>query len=512
MEIFSAQQIRAWDEFTIKNEPIASIDLMERAAAACLSWLEMNGYAERSFSVYCGKGNNGGDGLALARMLAAGDCPVNVQILEFGHKGTDDFQANLARLHQNQVEVRFIQGEEHFRPVPVGDIVIDALLGSGLNRPLQGVTAQLVEFINQSGNEIIAIDIPSGLFTDHSSKGNKAIKAMHTLSFQCFKPAFLVAENEAYTGQVHILDIGLHSGYLQQTVSELELVDEAMIRAIFKPRKNFAHKGTFGHALLIAGSYGKMGAALLAGRSCLRSGAGLLTQHVPICGYTILQTALPESMVEVDADEKISTAVRGEPEKYSVIGIGPGIGTHEKTRKLLQDILQRYKKPMVIDADALNLLSSHPALLPLLPPYSILTPHPKEFERLFGAAANEFERLQMARDKAKQYQSVIVLKGHYTFIAMPGGKGYFNSTGNPGMAKGGSGDVLTGILTALLSQGYSAGEAALFGVYLHGLAGDLAAKELSMESMLPSDLTDHLGQAFLAISHAVTPSTPSDEI
>jgi NAD(P)H-hydrate epimerase len=485
---------------------------MERAAAACLSWLELNGYTGRSFSVFCGKGNNGGDGLALARMLAAQDCPVNVQILEFGHKGTADFQTNLARVHQAPVEVRFIQGEDHFRPIPAGDLVIDSLLGSGLNRALEGVTAKLVEHINSSGNEIIAIDIPSGLFTDRSSKGNEAIKAGHTLSFQCFKPAFLVAENEAYTGQVHILDIGLHNGYLQQTVSELELVDEAMIRSIFKPRKNFAHKGSFGHALLIAGSYGKMGAALLAGRSCLRSGAGLLTQHIPGCGYTILQTALPESMVEVDDDEKINTSVPGELEKYSVIGVGPGIGTDEKTKKLLQDILQRYKKPMVIDADALNLLSSDPALLPLLPPYSILTPHPKEFERLFGVAINEFERLQTARDKARQYQCVIVLKGHYTFIAMPGGKGYFNSTGNPGMAKGGSGDVLTGILTAMLSQGYSAGEAALFGVYLHGLAGDLAAKDLSPESMLPSDLTDHLGKAFLAVSHVVTPSTPSDEI
>jgi ADP-dependent NAD(P)H-hydrate dehydratase / NAD(P)H-hydrate epimerase len=504
MEIFSAQQIRAWDEFTIKNEPIASIGLMERAAAACIFWLETNGYIGRSFSVYCGKGNNGGDGLALARMLAEQDCPVTVQILEFGHKGTDDFQVNLARLHRTPVEIKFIQGEEHFRAVPVGDIVVDALLGSGLNRKLEGVTAKLVEHINGSGNEVIAIDIPSGLFVDSSSKGNPAIKAGHTLAFQCFKPAFLVAENEPFTGHVHILDIGLHKGYLQHAHSELELVDEVMIRSIFKPRGNFAHKGTFGHALLIAGSYGKMGAALLAGRSCLRSGAGLLTCHIPCCGYNILQTGLPEAMVEVDTDEKISTALSGELEKYSVIGIGPGIGTSAPTKALLQDLLNRYKKPMVLDADALNLISTDPALLSQLPPYSILTPHPKEFERLFGANDNEFARLQLAREKARQYQCVIVLKGHYTFIAMPGGKGYFNSTGNAGMAKGGSGDVLTGILMAMLSQGYSAGEAALFGVYLHGLAGDLAAAIHSPESMLPSDLTDHLGKAFLSIAAPIS--------
>jgi hydroxyethylthiazole kinase-like uncharacterized protein yjeF len=242
-----------------------------------------------------------------------------------------------------------------------------------------------------------------------------------------------------------------------------------------------------------------MGAASLCARACLRSGAGLLTCHVPVCGYEIMQISLPEAMVETDNDEKISTALIGEPDKYSVIGIGPGIGQDDQTRALLQDILHRYKHPLVLDADALNILASDTSLLDSLPPYSILTPHPKEFERLFGPAANDFARLQLARDKAKQYQCVIVLKGHYTFIAMPGGKGYFNSTGNSGMAKGGSGDVLTGILTALLSQRYSSGEAALLGVYLHGLAGDFAAAALSRESMLPSDLTDHLGEAFLTL-------------
>ena len=499
MEIFSAEQIRAWDEFTMKEEPVSSVDLMERAAASCFSWLEQGGYLDRSFSIYCGKGNNGGDGLALARMLAAQDCPVTVHILEFGHKGTDDFQTNLARLHDTPVEVRFVQGPEHFHPVPAGDILVDALLGSGLNRPLDGVTALLVEYINGTGNEVIAIDIPSGLFVDHSSRGNTAIRATHTLSFQCYKQAFLMPENEEHIGQVHILDIGLHPGYLQKTTATLELVDAAMIHAIFRPRQPFAHKGNFGHALLIAGSYGKIGAAVLASRACLRGGAGLLTCQVPACGYDILQTSLPEAMILTDSDEKMNTAVPGDLKSYSVLGIGPGIGTHSRTRTLLEDLLRRYKKAMVLDADALNLLASDPSLFYLLPPYSILTPHPKEFERMFGPAENDFARLVVAAERAKKHQCVIVLKGHYTFIAMPGGKGYFNTTGNPGMAKGGSGDVLTGILAALLSQGYSSGEAALLGVYLHGLAGDLAAADLSQESMLASDLTDHLGPAFLQL-------------
>lgn len=500
MEIFSAEQIRAWDEYTMQHEPISSIDLMERAAASCLNWLERNSYLDRSFSIYCGKGNNGGDGLALARMLTAQDCPVTVHILEFGHLGTDDFQVNLARLHGTAVEVRFVQGVEHFHPIPPEDILIDALLGSGLNRKLEGVTAGLVEHINRSGNEIIAIDIPSGLFVDRSSKGNTAIRASHTLSFQCYKPAFLVPENEPLVGELHILDIGLDPGYLLEVVPLMEWVDRKLSRSIYKPRAVFANKGTFGHALLVAGSYGKMGAAVLAARACLRAGAGLLTCQVPGCGYAILQTTLPEAMILVDQDEKINTAFLGDPDRYSVIGVGPGLGQDERTKVFLKALLSRYRKPMVVDADALNILASDPSLFSLLPPYSILTPHPKEFERLFGTSSDDFARLQLAVEQAKKHQCVIVLKGHYTFIAMPGGKGYFNSTGNPGMAKGGSGDVLTGILTAMLSQGYSPGEAALLGVYLHGLAGDLAAQVYSEESMLPSDLTDQLGAAFRQIA------------
>jgi len=500
MEILSAEQIRAWDQFTIENEPIASIDLMERAAESCFTWLEQQGYLDCSFSIYCGKGNNGGDGLALARMLSMQHCPVSVHILEFGAMGTDDFQANLARLHTTSVEVRFIQGQENLLPVPEGDILIDALLGTGLNRRLEGVTEQVVQHMNRSGNKIISIDIPSGLFVDRSSKGNTVIRATHTLSFQCYKLAFLVPENEEVLGQVHILDIGLHKDYLKSRTSGQELVDGEMIQAIFRPRKQFAHKGNFGHALIIAGSYGKMGAALLASRACLRTGAGLLTCHIPGCGYDILQTALPEAMILTDADEKINTEFPGDLSGYAVIGIGPGLGTDGRTMSLLDTILNSYKKPVVLDADGLNMVASNPSLFFSLPPYSILTPHPREFERMFGKSEDDFARLRLAIEKARDHECVIVLKGHYTFIAMPGGKGYFNSTGNPGMAKGGSGDALTGILTALLSQGYSSNEAALLGVYLHGLAGDLAAVDISQESMLPSDLIDHLGKAFLQLA------------
>jgi NAD(P)H-hydrate epimerase len=503
MKIFSAAEIRAWDEYTIQHEPVASIDLMERAAASCLVWLEKSDYLGRSFSIYCGKGNNGGDGLALARLLSQRHCTVTVHILELGQTATKDFQANLERLHQTPVEVRFVAEADHLLPLAPGDVVIDAILGSGLNRKLEGVTALLVEHLNKSGNEIIAIDLPSGLFVDRTSRGNTVIRAGHTLSFQLYKLAFLMPENESCVGEVHLLDIGLHPGFLKDVDTATEMSDPSIIGAIFKPRQRFANKGNFGHALLVAGSFGKIGAAVLAGRACLRSGIGLLTVLTPGCGYGILQTTIPEAMILTDPDEKRHTALPPDGiGKYAVVGVGPGLGTEDQTVAFLRGLLQQYRKPMVVDADALNILGANPELMAMLPPYSILTPHPKEFERLFGASDDDFGRVEKARAEAQEHHVVIVLKGHYTFIALPDGKGYFNSTGNAGMAKGGSGDSLTGILTALVGQGYSPSEAAIFGVYLHGLAGDLAAAGLSQESMLPSDLTDHLGKAFQRIQQS----------
>ncbi len=500
MEILSAEQVRAWDDYTIANEPILSIDLMERAASKCFEWLEQNNYTNSSFTIFCGKGNNGGDGLVIARMLSEKDCFVTVYILEFGHKGTEEFQANLARLHQTSVQIFFVQTEENFHPIPVNDIMIDALFGSGLNRPLTEVTQKLVEHINQSKNEIISIDIPSGLFVDKSSKGNTVIQASHTLVFQCLKPAFLVAENALFIGEAHVLDIGLHPGYLLQIQIDSILIDKKIIQQILKPRNKFAHKGNFGHALLLAGSYGKMGACVLAAKACLRSGIGLLTCHIPACGYNIIQTSVPEAMVTIDNDEDIITGVKEDLSKYNVLGIGPGIGTDAKTKFLLETILQQYKKQMVVDADALNIISSDKNLLAQLPHNSIITPHPKEFERLFGKCENDFERITSAKEYAKKYQIIIILKGHNTFIALPDGKGYFNSTGNAGMAKGGSGDVLTGIVTAFAGQDYEPWEAAVLSVYFHGLAGDFAANYFSQQSMVASDIIDGIGSAILSIS------------
>lgn len=502
MKILSAEQIRQWDQFTIQQEPIDSVDLMERAAQKCTDWLCEQYPEATSFSIFCGKGNNGGDGLAIARQLLERNYFVSVFILEFGHKGTNDFQINLARLHKiPQADIHFIQTEEHFHSFPKRTIIIDAILGSGLNRQLEGITANLVKYINNSGCEVISIDIPSGLFVDHSSKGNVVVHASHTLTFQCYKPAFFVAENEDSVGQVHLLDIGLHQLFLEQLVTNFELVDDKLVSSFFKRRKKFSHKGHFGHALIIAGSYGKMGAALLSTKACLRSGAGLVTAHIPSSGYAIMQQSVPEAMVTTDFNSSFVTKLADSPDRFTAIGVGPGIGTAIESKELLYEIFNAYKRPLVADADALNIMAGEPELLRLLPAHSILTPHPKEFERLFGIAANDFHRIETAKQKSAELNCIIVLKGHHTAIALPDGNILFNSTGNPGMATAGSGDVLTGILTGLLAQGYTSSEAAILGVYLHGAAGDFAAKQHSTEAMIASDIIDNLGKVFISFEN-----------
>ncbi len=495
MLILSAKQIHEWDAYTIQNKPISSADLMEIAATRCLQWLQQNNFLNFSFHIFCGKGNNGGDGLALARLLSGKGVKVHVCIIELGQKGTEDFQLNLARLHQTDVSIYYIQSKEHFPEVPKSHIIIDALFGTGLNRPLKELSAELVHHINTFTNTVIAIDIPSGLLADNSSAGYAVIKATHTLSFECLKMAFMMAENELYTGIVRVLSIGLLANYLSGISYEASLVDEEVVKAIYKPRQKFSHKGSFGHAALIAGSYGFMGAATLAANACLRAGVGKLTCHIPECGYTIMQVAAPEAMSKTEPGQNYIESVSG-IEKYSSIGIGPGIGMYNSHTQLLKNLFSSYIKPLVIDADGLNVLAANNELFSAITPFSILTPHPAEFDRLFGKSENDFARMRLAQEKAKKLQLIIVLKGHYTFIAMPGGNSLFNSTGNPGMATGGSGDVLTGILTALLAQQYSAEHAAVLGVYLHGLAGDFASANASEEAMIAGDIIKYLGNAF----------------
>lgn len=498
MYVLTAQEIRDWDQFTMEQEPVSSLDLMERAAYKCTEWLGQRNWQNRSFKIFCGKGNNGGDGLAIARMLLTNGYSLSVYILEFGKPGSDDFQANLQRLIQPGIaDIHYIQSREHFPLVNTNDILIDALFGSGLNKPLKDLAAELVQHINHSKAHVVSIDLPSGLFIDRSSKENTIIEADETLTFQTYKTALMMGENAPYIGEVHVLDIGLHPGFILSRNFSQQLVLDSYASQIYRRRNAFAHKGHFGHALLVAGSKGKMGAAVLAAKACLRSGVGLLTCYLPECGYAIMQTAVPEAMVKTGTSNEIVAGLPGEIEQYPVIGLGPGLGTAEDTIKLIAFIIRRYHYPLVIDADGLNCLALQKELLEQLPKNSILTPHPKEFDRLFGDHSDDFARMEAARQKAMELNLVIVLKGHHTITATPEGRIFFNSTGNAGMAKGGSGDVLTGMITALVAQHYEPAAAAILGVYLHGLAGDFAADAFSQEAMIAGDIIDSLSQAFL---------------
>lgn len=501
MKILSAPQIRAADAYTIAHEPVSGLLLMERAATACTEWIVQR-YANdpKPFYIFCGTGNNGGDGLVIARRLAEQGFPVQVWLVAHGNPSPD----NLA----NQARVPFLQmirEPAEFPKMEAPGVIIDALFGTGLNRAPEGWVAGIIHQINdQRGrHEVIAIDIPSGLMADKSSKQHPCIHARYTLTFEYWKLALLMPENGAYVGETVLIPIGLHPAYTASVQTEYHLVDMEMIRTIYRPRDPFAHKGTYGHALLIAGSYGKMGAAVLSARAVMRAGAGLLTAHIPRCGYEIIQTAFPEAMCETE-EQALYAAHFDEPFRlrrapdYDVIGIGPGIGTEPATAKALERLLGHWQGPMVIDADALNILSRWPSLLPLVPKNSILTPHPKEFERLFGATDDHFERLSLLRAKVTEWQQYILLKGRFTAMACPDGAVFFNPTGNPGMATAGSGDVLTGILTGLLAQGYAPKAGLILGAWLHGKAGDLAAAT-SPEAMIASDIIEQLANAYAEI-------------
>ena len=396
-------------------------------------------------------------------------------------------------------QVEFIEVRDNFIPPTLTshDIVIDGLFGTGLNRPLNGGFAALVKYINSTQAEVVAIDIPSGLFGEDNRENDKdcIIKARRTYTFNFPKLSFLMPENSPYVGEWKVLNINVHPRIVADTQTNYYMVTEEDIACVFQPRKRFSHKGTYGHALLVAGSRGKMGAAQLSAKACLRSGAGMLTVHVPKCGETIMQTAFPEAMVEMDAHEEFFTTVPSIT-PYTALGVGPGLGQQLETAVALDELLSSVIKPVVLDADALNLIAANNDILAKVPSRSILTPHPKEFDRLAGTSNSAYERLQKAREFAKEHRLCIVLKDAYTAVCTSEGNVYFNTCGNPGMATAGSGDVLTGIILGLLAQGYEPETAAVAGVFLHGTAGDLAAAHWSEYGMIAGDIIEALGKAF----------------
>ena len=496
MKIFNIEQIRARDQYTIENEPIESLDLMKRAAQRLADFFIKIYDRKKKVLIFCGQGNNGGDGLVVARLLDAARFEVEVYTCHIG-KPSNDFEHLMKYRVTGDITLYPLRPEDKLPVIDPDCILIDALFGTGLNKELTGFAAALVKHINQSGAEIVSIDIPSGMFADAMTTG-LSIHAHRTISFESPKTAFFFKENQERTGHWDIVSIGLHNTFEVQTPTDKYYITASRVKALLKTRKKHDHKGTFGHALLIAGSKGKAGAAVLAARGCLRSGVGLLTLHLPACACDIAQISVPEAMVSIDTEENIVSAL---PDivAYDAIGIGCGIGQSGLTLPLLERLLEKAQQPLVIDADALNIMSEHRHLLEQLPPDSILTPHPKEFERLFGEAALDFDKWKLQAEKSRELGIYIVLKGAHTRITTPGGETWFNATGNPGMATGGSGDVLTGMLTGLLAQGYPPLQAAVIGVYLHGLSGDLAIREKGMESLIAGDLPDYLGKAMMEV-------------
>ncbi|MEN8230305.1 MAG: NAD(P)H-hydrate dehydratase [Bacteroidota bacterium] len=497
MKIFNASQVHHIDRYTIEHEPIDSIDLMERAATRLAGWYVRHFHTDQKVVIFAGPGNNGGDALVMARLLAERQFRIKCYLLRFG-KLSQNCSVNKRRLEEEgEVELKEISDGELLPEIKKTDVVVDGIFGSGLTRTVSGFPGKAIRHINEYAGTVISIDIPSGLLGEDNSGNNyeQVIRADYTLTFQFPFLSFFFDINDHHLGKWRVHDIKLHPDVIEKTETPYETIEKDLIQEILPERKRFSHKGTFGHSLIISGCYGMMGAALLAGESCLRSGTGLVTIHVPRFGYNIIQTGFPEAIVSLDQSD-ILFSEPPDLSPYTAIGIGPGLGCKPNTGKGLKQVLETATVPLVIDADGLNILSAHPEWYELLPEGTILTPHPKEFDRLAGDSENSYQRHLKQREFAAKYGVYVVLKGAYTGIGAPDGRYWFNTNGNPGMASGGSGDVLTGLITGLLGQGLSPIDAALAGVFIHGLAGDLAVQESSEEAMIASDIIHYLGAAF----------------
>ncbi|MDE5676994.1 MAG: NAD(P)H-hydrate dehydratase [Phocaeicola sp.] len=498
MKIISSTQLKELDKYTIVKEPIASIDLMERAAEELTHAIMRRWNTSFHIVVFAGPGNNGGDALAVARMLSLQNYHVEVFLFNTQGELSEECNTNLERLrgydsvHLTEVSTRFdppVLTERH--------LVVDGLFGSGLNKPLNGGFAAVVKYINASKAQVVSIDIPSGLMCEDNTYNlrQNMIHANVTLSIQLPKLSFFFPENEDIVGEWQLLDIQLRKDFIDMADSPYYITEEAEIRHLIKPRKRFAHKGNFGHALLIAGSYGMAGSSILSARACLRSGVGLLTVHTPIHNHDLLQATVPEAIVQTDIHEHYF-AEPVDTDSYHAIAIGPGLGQEEDTALAMIEQIQNSQLPVVLDADAINILGTHRNWFSRIPKYSILTPHLKELERLIGKCMDTYERLTKTKELATYLQSYIIIKGAWSIVVTPEGNCYFNPTGNPGMATAGSGDILTGILAALLAQGYNQEEACRLGVYVHGLAGDIATAEKGEIGLTASDIVDALPAAW----------------
>ncbi|WP_115461908.1 NAD(P)H-hydrate dehydratase [Winogradskyella aurantiaca] len=512
MKLLSKEQVYEGDRLTTERQGILSSDLMERAGIQIFNWIHdrMQG-AQVPIHIFCGIGNNGGDGLVIARHLITHGYEVNTYIVNYSEKRSKDFLVNYDRIKGVTKEWPIVLNEEFTKPeIAPQDIIIDAVFGIGINRPPADWVLDLFRHLESTKAFTLSVDIPSGLYTDRALEdASHAIRANYTLSFQTPKLVFFLKDTYSYTVQWEVLDIGIDRQYLGNVETKDELIGKNEVVVKYQPRDKYAHKGDYGHALMIGGSYGKMGAITLASRASLQAGAGLVTSYIPQCGYNILQNSLPEAMVETDPHTNRITEIKSSI-NFDVVGIGMGMGTHAETVGALRTFLEQNKAPMVMDADAVNMLSKNQSMIDLVPKNSILTPHRGELRRLIGEWSDDFEMLERVTQFSNKYSLIVVIKGAHTITVFED-KRYINTTGNPGMATAGSGDVLSGVITGLMGQNYSAIDAAIMGVYLHGKSGDLAVEKTGYQSLIAGDLIYHLGASFLSLFEQDVPPPPEEE-
>jgi NAD(P)H-hydrate epimerase len=510
LKILTAEKIREADAYTIKHEPIKSIDLMEIAATKCFDWLfetapHLFKTEERDwlFNVVVGPGNNGGDGLAIARILQKVGYEVQVTYVKLTDIPSEDFSTNFSKLGKLKKAVTKISSEDEAIDYDRDSVIIDAIFGTGLNRAAEGAAAAVIKKINESGATVVSVDLPSGMFSEDNADNTREtiVRADYTLTFQVPKLAFYLAESAPLIGNLVILDIGLHTDFLREVKADFHLLTDQTVGAMRQSRGSFDHKGTFGHALIIAGSEGKRGASLMAAEAAMRSGPGLVTLHTDKAGGVLLHQWMREGMVSLDPSDDGRFTELPDLSPYQSIAVGPGSGTSDETAKALKLLIQESPVPLILDADALNILSENPTWMAFLPEGSILTPHPGEFAKLIREKKTHYQNIQAQIELSRKYGIYILLKGGRSTLSLPDGQVLINSTGNPGMATGGMGDVLTGILAGLLASGYKPMQAAALGMYIHGRAGDLALQRESVESLMATDIMKDLGRAFQSLNY-----------
>lgn len=502
MKIFNTENIRKIDRITIEEEGVSSQELIRRVAEGVAGEIIGRWSPSTPVVIFAGSGNNGADALVVGRLLLeAGFYP---RILLFNFKGNslsrDCDMAKRELLATGYNGLMEIIDRAELPSLTPDHLVFDGLFGSGLRDPLEGGFMMLARNISESGATVISIDVPSGMFGEWNARviGRNVVHATLTMAIQFPRLSFFLGDNAELVGKWKVIDIGLSNRAIMETPTKYFYVERDEVRAVLKPRKPFSSKSDYGHALLFAGCYGMAGAAVMAARGALRSGVGKLTVHSARAAFPVIQSQVPEALFSADRHENVISDMSARF-NCSAIGVGPGIGTNDATRGAFETLVKSYKRPLVIDADALNAIAKNQTILDHIAPGSILTPHAGEFDRIFGTQTSDEGRLLKAVEVSHRYKLLIVLKGRYTAIVRPDGKVFFNSSGTPAMATAGSGDVLTGIITSLLAQGYKPETASVAGVYIHGLAGEMAAETQGEYGTTAMDIASCVGRAVKAI-------------